>query len=65
MAYSLSMASETQSFEKRHFHIADWNTRVVFKCVEATLIEAGKERGRVVWIKSGRDKCAMRRKLES
>jgi hypothetical protein len=54
-----------QVFTARHFHIYDWNTRVVFKCVQETLLEAGKHSGGVRWVRSERAKCSMRRKLES
>lgn len=54
-----------RTFIARHYHIYDWRTRVVFECVEETLLEAGKHRGGVRLVRSARDKCGMRRKLES
>jgi hypothetical protein len=64
------MASETVlidgkpvTFTARHFHISNWSTRVVFKCMQATLLEAGKERGRVHEVRGKFEGCPMAKKL--
>jgi hypothetical protein len=57
--------TEQPVFTERHFHIYDWHSRVVFACVNATIIDAGKMRGGLRQVRSDREKCAMRRKLEA
>jgi hypothetical protein len=62
----MNTTSEQQPvFQTRHFHIYNWNNRVVFACVSATRIEAGKMHGGIREVRSERDKCALRRKLEA